>query len=296
MKTLRELTGSKPFRFACALILASISSAAANADSLFYSISGDPNNFYVPDILSTVDADAQTVNNIGPMGGGDLGFNGGLTVAGGSLYSIANDSQGNSSFYNIHPDGGLSLIGSAGGLGQGFLGGLTYDTQNSIFYAAVLDTQGNTTLDSISQTGSATALGQSLGTGFSGLAFDSANNLFYGIENDDTGFSTLVDFGLTGPVSIVGSLGSGFDALTYDQTNNVFWALAQSFDGSSTLHQITAAGQESNGLLTLPADGFVELAVQSPPAASTPEPATDMELGGGLCLLAIFLKRRTGLQ
>lgn len=278
---------NKFFRLEWALLLAPIWAVPGQAGTLLYSIGADPNTGD-PDVLSTVDTGAQTVANIAAMGGGDLGFTGGLTVAGGKLYGIANDSSDNGSFYNIQPDGSLSLIGSAGGLGGLFLGGLTYDTQNSTFYAAVWDSEGNTTLDSISQTGQATALGDSLGTGFSGLAFDSANDLFYGIANDSTGFSTLVDFALNGPVNDVGALGYGFDALTYDATNNLFWVLAQADDGSSTLHQVTALGQESDGIFTL-GYGFDELAVEAPSGA--PEPATDLELGAGLFLLALFLKR-----
>jgi hypothetical protein len=105
--------------------------APAQADT-FWSISRDPNNGYVPDVLSSVDSGAQTVTNIAAVSGGNLGFNGGLTLGpGGKLYAIANDSFGNSSFYSIQTNGALSLIGSTGGLGQGFLGGLTYDTRNS---------------------------------------------------------------------------------------------------------------------------------------------------------------------
>jgi hypothetical protein len=275
-----------------ALFLAAAYVAPGQADT-FWSISGDPNNFYVPDVLSSVDSGAQTVTTIAAMGGGNLGFNGGLTVGpGGKLYAIANDSFGNGSFYSIQADGTLSLIGSAGGLGQGFLGGLTYDTQNSTFYAAVLDSAGNTSLDSISQTGQATDLSQSLGAGFSGLAFDSANDLFYGIANDNTGFSTLVDFSLSGPVNNVGALGYGFGALTYDQNNDVFWALAPVNNAASTLFQITALAEESNGIFTL-GDGFAELAVQpQAQTAAVPEPATVAELGTAICLLALILKRK----
>lgn len=280
------MTG-KWFSCTCSLILASMWVAPGQADTLFYSISGDPNNGFAPDLLSSVDSGAQSVTAIAALGGGVLGFNGGLTVApNGQLYGIANDSAGNSSFYRIGANGSLSLIGSAGGLGQGFLGGLTYDTQNSTFYAAVLDFAGNTTLDSISQTGQATALGESLGTGFSGLAFDSANDLFYGIENDSNGVSTLVDFALNGPVQSVGTLVDGFGALTYDEADNVFWALDPVNNAGSALYQVTALGNKSGGTFTL-GDGFAELAVE-PPAA--PEPATDAELGAGLCLLAWFLK------
>jgi hypothetical protein len=283
---------SKSLPFTWALILAAVCVAPGQADT-FWSISGDPNNGYVPDMLSSVDSGAQTVTSIAAMGGGILGFNGGLTVGpGGKLYAIANDSFGNGSLYSIQADGTLSPIGSAGGLGQGFLGGLTYDTQNSTFYAAVLDSFGDTSLDSISQTGQATVLGQSLGSGFSGLAFDSANDLFYGIANDNTGFSTLVDFSLNGAVNNVGALGFGFGALTYNQTNNVFWALAPVNNVGSMLFQITASAQESNGIFTL-GDGFAELAVQAQAqTTAVPEPATAAELGTAICLLALFLKRK----
>jgi hypothetical protein len=281
---------SKSVPFTWALILTAACVAPAQADS-FWSIGGDPNNGYVPDVLFSVNSGAQTVTNIAAMGGGNLGFNGGLTVGpGGKLYAIANDSLGNSSFYSIQANGAFSLIGSAGGLGQGFLGGLTYDTQNSTFYAVVLDSAGNTSLDSISQTGQATVVDPSLGSGFSGLAFDSANDLFYGIANDNTGFSTLVDFSLNGPVSDVGALGYGFGALTYDQTKNVFWALAPVNNAASTLFQITALAEESNGIFTL-GDGFAELAVQAQ-TTTVPEPATALELGTAICLVAVFLKRR----
>lgn len=279
---------NKCFRCAWALVLASMWAGPVRADTLFYSVSGDPNNGNVPDVLSSVDSDEQTVTGIGAMGGGNLGFNGGLTVVGGQLYGIANDFLGNSSFYKIGADGSRSLIGSAGGLGQGFLGGVAWDTENSSFYAAVLDSEGNTSLASISQTGQAAVVGNDLGSGFSGLAFDSANGLFYGIANDGTGFSTLVDFALNGPVNDVGSLGFGFGALTYDAANNVFWALAPVDNAGTTLHEITALGEESDGIFTL-GDGFDELAVRAP---AVPEPATEAELSIGLCLLTMFLKRK----
>ena len=289
--TLNALSPSarrRPFlRFAfCALILVGYS-ASSRAGSLFWSISGDPNNFYVPDLLSSVDLTAQTVNNVAALGGGSLAFNGGLTVGpGGTLYGIANDSGMNSSFYSIAPNGVLTLIGSAGGLGQGFMGGLTYDTQNATFYAAVQDPLGNTTLYSISPAGQSTNLGMSLGTGFSGLAFDSANGLFYGITNDSFTFSNLVDFSLGGPVNFVGSLGFGDGALTYDSANNVFWDIAPVNNAGSTLFEITPYAEVFREF-TL-GDGFAELAVQP---ATVPEPTGAAEVGAGLCLLALLLGR-----
>jgi hypothetical protein len=260
--------------------------------SSFYSISGDPNTF-IPDQFSTVDSNTMTVSTVGTLGNGSLGFNGGLTVAPGGIYAVANDSTGASSFYNVQQNGSISLIGSTGGLGFGFLGGLAFDSADSTFYAAVQDTFGNSSLYSITSAGVATALGQALGTGYSGLAYDSGNGLFYGIGNDGTGFSTLYDFSLGGPVNIVGGLGFGFGALTYDTASDVFWAISPVNNTGSQLFQITAAGAESSALMTL-GDGFVELA-----AVAAPEPGSFSQV----CLAALivagfgrFLKKKSPIK
>ena len=258
------------------------------ANTIFASISGDPNNSFVPDQLSSVDQAQQTVTGVATLGDGSLGFNGGLTYGtGGNLYAIANDFTGAGSFYSIQPNGTLNLIGSAGGLGNGFLGGLAYDPFNGTFYAAVLDDQDNTTLESIDSSGTATALGQSLGTDFTGLTFDLQNGLFYGIGNDDTGFSTLYSFSLGGSPTAVAALGFGFGALTYDYPNNVLWAIDPVNNFSSQLYQITPSGTVSGPLFTL-GDGFVELA-----AASVPEPASAAEVLAGLLGGVWFFRRRT---
>lgn len=274
-------------RCALAILVLATGAPCVRAGTLFWTISGDPNNSYVPDVLSSGDTSTQTVAAVGPIGGGSLAFNGGLTAGpGGTLYGIGNDSTVTGSFFSIQPDGTLTLIGAAGGLGSGFLGGLAYDSQNSTFYAAVLDPLGNTTLDSISPGGIAAATGMSLGTGFSGLAFDEANGLFYGIANDNTGLSTLVEFSLGGGVNSIGSLGYGFGALSYDRANDVFWAIAPVNNAGSALFQVTAAGAASSQF-TL-GDGFAELAVQP---QAVPEPGAGTQLAGGLSLLILLMGR-----
>ncbi len=131
-------------RLFAGVVLAAMGSCV-NATSLF-SISGDPNNFFVPDQFSSLTESPGSVTTVGTLGDGSLGFNGGLTAGpGGVFYAIANDSLGASSFYRVQSNGTISLIGSAGGLGSGFLGGLAYDSANSTFYAAVNDIAGNTT-------------------------------------------------------------------------------------------------------------------------------------------------------
>jgi hypothetical protein len=254
----------------------------------FLSISADPGNGYVPDLFSSLSDSGGSLSTIGSLGGGSLGFNGGLTAGpGGVLYAIANDSSGNGSFYSVQLNGSATLIGSAGGLGTGFLGGLAYDSSNSTFYAAMLDGLGNTSLDSITGGGAAAATGLPLGTGFSGLAYDSANGLFYGIGHDGTGFSTLYSFGLGGPVNTVGGLGYGFGALTYDPIGGQLWAIDPINNFSSQLFSLTTEGLVSAPYYTI-GDGFVELAAAPVP---TPEPGILLCLGVGWALAVLYRKK-----
>jgi hypothetical protein len=255
---------------------------SAHAGAILLTISGDPSNFFVPDVLSSVDVAATTVTNGPVLGGGALGFNGGLTFGpGGALYGIANDSTGAGSLYSIQLGGTLTLVGSAGGLGFGYLGGLAFDTADSTFYAAVIDQLGNTTLSSITSTGVSTPLGQILGTGFSGLAYDSANGMFFGISNDSSGNSELLDFTLGGAVNPVAALGTAYGALTYDAANNVFWAISPVNNASSELIQITPTGSQTGEFVL--GDGFVEMAA-SP--VTTPEPSAALGILAGLSILA----------
>ena len=266
----------KKWSFLCVLTLAPPGLMATN----LFSVSADPVTF-VPDQFSTVIVPL-SVGTIATLGDGSFAFNGGLTAGpGGLLYAIANDSSGASSFYSVGLDGSTMLIGGAGGLGSGFLGGLAYDSSNGSFFAAVLDTLGNTSLYRVKPGGVAVALGQALGTGFSGLAYDSNNGLFYGIGNDSGGNSTLYDFSLGGPVNTVGALGVGFGGLTYDSTLDAFWAIQGVNNAGSQLFQISPAGAESSSFMTL-GDGFAELATIVP----TPEPAP-IETVGGVLLIAI---------
>jgi hypothetical protein len=276
----------------CLLItIAAMATPSAEAAS-FFAIGPDPSTF-VPDQLVSVATSPQAVNTIATLGGGLLAFNGGLTTGpGGLLYTIANDPSGSGSFYSIQTDGTLSLIGGAGGLGFGFLGGLSYDSANSTFYAAVNDSGGNTSLYSITAGGTAIATGLSLGTGFSGLAYDSATNLFSGIGNDNNGSSTLYSFALAGPVTTVGSLGFGFGALTYDSASDTFWAIDPVNNFSSQLFRVPANATGLTAGFTL-GDGFSELAVVSAPITSqAPELGTLPLLGSAGTLAGYLLLRR----
>ena len=249
-------------------------------------IGSDPSTF-VPDQLTLANIVAQTVTPLATLGDGSLGFNGGLTFGPGSgLYAIANDSSGAGSLYLVQLSGTLLLVGSPGGLGFGFYGGLTFDPQDGLFYAAVNDPSGNTSLYSVTAAGVSAPVGQSLGTGFSGLAFDPANGLFYGIGNDNNGLSTLYDFSLFGPVTAVAPLGFGFGGLTYDAAGDLFWAIAPVSNSGARVFQIATGGAESGPLLTL-GDGFVELAA---PAASAPEPGSWAAAGSGLLVLAGMMR------
>lgn len=270
-------------------LLATASVAHAHAGSFLWAISSDPNNGFVPDQFSSVVTSPPAVMTVATLGNGSLAFNGGLTIGpGGILYGIANDSFDAGSLYAIQANGTISLVGSAGGLGAGFSGGLTFS--GGIFYGAVTDFLGNTTLESITASGVATPLGKSLGTAFSGLAYDSANGTFYGISNDTLSVSTLVQFTLPGAVTSIGTLGFGIGGLTYDAGLNRFWAIGNVNNASSQLLQITTAASVSAPVMTL-GEGFVELAVQ--PASAVPEPGTGLLVA--FCLGGVFLSFRRRL-
>jgi hypothetical protein len=272
----------------CTLTILTAVIPSAHASTMLLTISGDPNNFFVPELLSSVDVAATTVTNGPALGGGSLGFNGGLTTGpGGALYGIANDSTGAGSLYTIQLAGSISLVGSVDGLGFGYLGGLAFDAANSTFYAAVNDQLGNTTLSSITTAGLSTPLGQNIGVGFSGLAYDSSNGLFFGISNDINGLSQLWDFTLGGSPNLVASLGYGYGALTYDPTNDVFWAISPVNNASSELIEITASGIQTNQFVL--GDGFVEMAVAQS-SATTPEPGSIYEALAGCLLIAWKIK------
>jgi hypothetical protein len=267
-------------------VVCALAAMTARAATLF-GVGPDPSTF-VPDQLDLI-VTPGSVSNVGTLGDGTLSFNGGLTFGlGGALYGIANDSTGASSFYQINTsNAGTTLVGSAGGLGDGFLGGLAWDTANSTSYAAVEDTSGNTTLWSISSGGTATNLGQSLGTDFTGLTYDASNGLFYGIGNDSFGNSSLYSFSLGGPVTLVAALGTDYGGITYDSGINAFWLIGNYDNAASQLYQVTTAGVLSSPLMTL-GDGFIELAAPS----GVPEPGTGVVVGAVLLIGGGLLKLR----
>ena len=67
----------------------------------------------------------------------------------------------------------------------GFNGGLTYNSKDGLFYAIAADSTGASLLYRIDTgTSSATPIGVTLGTGYTGgIAYDAANDVFFAIEN-----------------------------------------------------------------------------------------------------------------
>lgn len=148
-----------------------------------------------------------------------VGFYGGLGLKGATstLYGISSDFTGYGSLYSFGTDG--SAVTLIGGLGYGFYGGATYNSDDGYLYA-LSDATGSGAQRELQKidvsTGAVTslfALGSDDSVSFNGgLTYDSATDTFYVIGNDAFG-STLYHFDLTGASSLAaegGSFGAGF--------------------------------------------------------------------------------------
>src|SRR5215469_1714831 len=109
--------------------------ATAEAVTLLYTFGGDfvsLNANGAPDSLNSMDpTSAASVTNVQtPVGGGSIGFTGGLVAVNYLLYGIGNDNSGVATLYSMQPNGqNLTAVSSAfnnsgGAAGIGFINGL----------------------------------------------------------------------------------------------------------------------------------------------------------------------------
>jgi hypothetical protein len=198
------------------------------SNSLFYAIANDGLGNSTLDSFSLGGG-----GNVSPVISLGQGFLGGLTYdfSDGNLYAVSTDfNSGHSSFDQISI-GGASVtplfdLGSAfGGL---FIGGLTFDSNNGLFYAMSADINGVSRVFNAIDPGnnSVTPL-FTFGDGSvaynGGLLFNPGDGLFYLISNDGLGNSTLnsFDLGGGGNPSPVLTLGSGFSNVGLTQIPGV---------------------------------------------------------------------------
>ena len=300
-------------RLLCLAAVLASCAATTSAGTLLYTFGADfisQGATGVPDSLNRMDpASAASVTDVQtPVGGGSIGFTGGLVSVGNLLYGIGNDSFGNATLYSMDANGqNLTAASSAfnvtgGAANIGFTNGLT--AVGNTFYAI----GSGPSSEALYQIGNGTAtfvqnLATFTGT-YAGLAWDPALNDFYAIianAGGGLGGDVLVRFAFNGPVSIVttltaldgaevgthlGGLADAGGGILYDIYTNVN-------TGTGELERIDLNGAPAAGTLydsNLPLAQNAGLALVS--SGSVPEPATGIEIGAALLLCGVLRRSR----
>jgi hypothetical protein len=253
---------------------------------------------------------AASVTNVqAPVGDGNTGFNGGLVGVANLLYGIGNNSNNFATLFSFQTDGqALTPVSSdfntsgpaTGWVFQNGLGAI-----GNTFYGI----GANTTGQALFQIGNGSAtqiqMLNTFGGTYAGLAWDPALSDFYAIIAGATAIDfhgdLLVRFAFGGPVIVMASLSSLDGELTGTHLGGLAdvggGTLYDIFTNSTTftgeLEQITVNGPVSVATLY---DTGIPLAQNAGIAfttATTPEPATGVELIGGLILVCGLLKRRS---
>ena len=298
-----------------ALALGSCCYTARASGLQIYTFGGDytsPGATGAPDSLNSMDpaSAASVAALLTPVGGGNVGFTGGLVAYNNLLYAIGNDSNGVATLYSMQTDGqGLAAVSAAfnntgGAAGIVFQNGLA--EAGGTFYAIGAGA-GSEALYQI-QPGTATQVASldSFNGTYTGLAWDSTLNEFYGViagasgtENGDL----LDSFGLNGVVTVLADINS----LDSSQSGTHLGGIADAGGGilysiytnpstfTGELEQINLIGSPSASTLY---DSGIPLAQNAGmgltlPATGAPEPSAALGLGGALVLLS-FLRRRRG--
>jgi len=265
---------------------------AAYAVSL-YAISGD--DIGAPRRVNHIDTDTSTVTPVFDLGTGNLGFFG-LTLVDDRFYTVANDSNGNSSLHSfVLADGGVTT--NVQSLGQGFNGGIVATASNQL-YALATAFGGGSSLYSIDPAGAGPVLvDPALPFGLArGLTSDLAAQLLYATGSDFQFQRSLVtiDPSVPSTPATLGPLGIGVTGGVDLEPGGDFYAISN-VTGASNLVSVAADGTITPefSLSPFPAFDFGALtggpAFTPPPPTPTPEPA-------GLWLLgpaALMLVRRS---
>lgn len=270
-----------------------------NAGTL-YTFGGDfvsPGATGAPDILNSMNpaSVSSVIFGSSPLGGGNIGFNGGLVAFGSLLYGIGNDSGGVATLYSMATDGtALTPVSSAfnntgDAAGVPFQNGLT--VVGSTFYAIGED-------GSLYQIGNGSAgFVQTLNTfggTYAGLAWDTTLNAFYAIVANGTTGDYLVQFALGGSATQVANLsaldgapiGTHLGGLA-DAGGGILYDIYTNPSFTGELEQINVSGTPNTSPLY---DTQIPLA-QNAGIAITPEPATGLQAGTALLVLGAIVRR-----
>jgi hypothetical protein len=279
-------------------------SISANAGTLsIWTFGGDfsPSGNGAPDSLNAMSpASSASVTNVQtPVGDGNTGFNGGLVALNNLLYTIGNDSNGVATLYSLQATGtGLTPV-SSGFNNTGDAAGVIF--QNGLaavsgsFYAIG---QGATTEDLYRiGAGAATHIAalNTFGGTFAGLAWDPNLNSFYAIIANTVSGDLLVQVTLGGSVSTVANLttldgaeiGTHLGGLADAGAGILYDIYTDPATFTGQLEQINLNGAPTATTLY---DTQIPLA-QNAGVALIPEPAPGMEIGAGLVLLSLMLRR-----
>lgn len=290
----------------CLLIAAAIgisASTGALAGALF---TVGPDSSFAPRVLNQLPTVAPvTAAPLSSLGDGSIGFNGGLAynTSGSLLYSIGNDSLGNSTLYRFTTLGGS--VTSIASIGTGFNGGLAYDTVSGSFYAIANDMFAASTLYQVTAGGAATPLGVGpIGFGFyGGLTYNADDGMLYAIAGDSFGVMrsvVAIDIATAAatPLFDLGDGSIGFNGgLAYDDSIDLFYVIGNDFLANSTLFSFTLAadGADLAGLGGSFGQGFLNVGLAlapevTPPTVSEPPTAALVSL---LALLGLARRRWT---
>jgi hypothetical protein len=312
------MRGCTRFAFLITWAAAIAAPFGAHADALF-TIGPDVDSFG-PRVLNQLPKTAPVVAApLATLGDGSIGFNGGLAYNTSSalLYSIGNDSGGDSTLYRMTTLGGS--LTSVGALGTGFNGGLAYNPGNGNFYAIANDFSAASTLYEVTAAGAATALGTgSFGFGFyGGLTYNPDDGKLYAIAGDLLGvMRSLVEIDIATvaatPLFDLGDGSLGFNGgLAYDDAADLFYVIGNDSSVNSALFSFTLGG---GGLDLAPigtsfGQGFLNIGLAlAPEVTPVSEPPTlslvaliallglvTMRLNARRALLAglLLVKRRT---
>ncbi|HKE27751.1 MAG TPA: PEP-CTERM sorting domain-containing protein [Bryobacteraceae bacterium] len=292
------------WRFALAL---GLFCATANAGNILFTFGGSGLGGPQANLNSMNPPSAATVTDVNPLvGDGNTSFDGGLVFANNLLYGIGNDGGLFSTLYSFDLNGNnvtaVSTDFNTTGQAQSFIfqNGLASDGTN--FYAIGVSTlTGAEDLFQIGD-GNATLLRSlpTFGGTYAGMAWDAALAQFYALLVNGTGDQAgdrVVHFGLsTGWASNVelthldgAQVGSHLDGLADTGTGILYDIYMNQNTNTGQLEEIDL---RSTPTVTTLYDTAIQGSQTAGIAIVTPEPATTIAIGAGLCVLASMLKRR----